>query len=79
MKLPIIDSDFVIMISYLVVNCGSVPPAGSHSSLVNSTGTIYQSTVTYVCNTGYTTAASMTLTCLSTGQWSGNNGPDCTG
>ena len=61
------------------VHCGDEPPAGINSAVQSSTGTTYQSTVTYVCNTGYTTAANMTLTCQANGQWSGNQGPNCTG
>ena len=44
-----------------------------------STGTTYQSTVTYVCNEGYETSGSTTLTCQADRQWSASTGPDCTG
>ena len=45
----------------------------------SSTGTDYQSTVTYVCDVGHETSGSTTLTCQADHQWSGTTGPDCTG
>ena len=71
---------FALMQFYaLVADCGSVPPAGSNSAVQSSTGTTYQSTVTYVCNTGYRAVTNTTLTCQANGSWSGNKGPNCTG
>ena len=67
------------MFLFIVVTCGSVPPAGSNSVIFSNTGTTYQSTVTYACNTGYETNASTTLLCQASGQWNGTSGPACMG
>ena len=64
---------------FSAVNCGSAPPPGNQSTIQSSTGTIYQSTVTYVCNTGYRPVGSLELSCQANGQWNESRGPHCTG
>ena len=38
---------------------------------VENNGTTYDSSVTYECNLGYNMVGSDTITCQSSGQWSG--------
>ena len=58
------------------INCGALgDPANGEVSL---SSTIFNSTATYSCNTGYTLTGDGTRTCLETGLWSGSE-PMCTG
>ncbi|XP_078327154.1 E-selectin-like isoform X2 [Crassostrea virginica] len=51
------------------VNCGDPGSPRNGSSVV--TGSRYQDTVTYACNTGYNITGDVTRTCLATRLWSG--------
>ena len=76
---PAGSNSYISMALFSAVSCGSVPPAGSNSAVQGSPCTTYTCTVTYVCNTGYTTGSGLSLTCQANGGWSGSQGPDCTG
>ena len=56
------------------VSCGAVPSGGTaptNSTFASSTGTTFESTATYTCNSGYTRfGASTTVMCTSAGTWS---------
>lgn len=51
------------------MNCGDPGSPRNGSSVV--TGSRYQDTVTYACNTGYNITGDVTRTCLATRLWSG--------
>lgn len=61
-----------------VIDCGSppMPTNGEPSSTVSST--TFGAMVTYVCDVGYVLTGDSTVTCETSGQWSGP-GPTCTG
>ena len=59
------------------VNCGILAnPANGQVS--HTSGTTYEQTATYSCNTGYYREGSSTRTCQATGRWSGS-APTCQG
>ena len=58
------------------MNCGPLPdPANGQ---VSFSGTTFEHTVTYSCNTGYNLKGDSTRTCQATGVWSGSV-PTCQG
>ena len=57
-----------------VVDCNALSdPANGQ---VNTTGTTFEETATYSCNTGYNLVGNSTRTCQATGNWSGSE-PTC--
>jgi cysteine-rich repeat protein len=56
------------------VSCGTLPSPANGS--VSLTGTTYQNTAGYSCNTGYNLSGGASRTCLSSGTWSGS-APTC--
>ena len=63
---------FLILI---VAHCGSLTdPANGQVDLTS--GTAFEQTATYSCNTGYNLVGNRTQTCQALGQWSGS-APTC--
>ncbi|XP_064386242.1 sushi, von Willebrand factor type A, EGF and pentraxin domain-containing protein 1-like [Halichondria panicea] len=56
------------------VSCGSLDDP--INGRVTTTGTTYQGTATYTCDTGYTRSGGQTRTCQANGYWSGSE-PSC--
>ena len=64
------------MLSHVAIDCGSlVDPA---NGAVSVSGTTFNSTATYSCNTGYTLTGDDMRMCLETGFWSDSE-PLCSG
>ena len=61
---------------WAVVDCG-IPQAPANGSVTVS-GTTFNSTATYSCDSGYILHGNITRTCLETGLWS-TSSPTCTG
>ena len=67
----------VIFFILAVVDCRSLTaPANGQVDLTS--GTTFNQTATYSCNTGYNLVGDSTRTCEATGQWSGS-APTCRG
>ena len=63
----------------LVISCPSLVTPRNATKLTPSCASVYGSSCLYSCQTGYTSSSgNVTRTCLSTGQWSGND-INCTG
>jgi hypothetical protein len=62
------------MPSCTVVDCGAAPNLAN--AIFTTTGTTYNSTVTYTCKTGYSMVGTPTRTCLTDGTWS-TPAPSC--
>ena len=54
----------------IVVDCGAL--SDPTNGQVNTTGTTFEQTATYSCNTGYTLVGDSTRTCQTTEKWSGS-------
>ncbi len=59
---------------FAVVFCSLL--ANLTNGQVLTTDIVYQSTVTYSCDNGYTLSGNQLRTCQANGQWSGSD-PDC--
>ena len=57
------------------VSCGPAPKAPANGQRSVS-GTTFESTVTYICNRGYTRQGDNGHTCMANGQWNGST-PTC--
>ena len=66
-----------VFLSLTVVDCGNLtyPVNGS---VTHTSGTTFEQTATYTCNTGYNLVGDSTRTCHATGNWSGS-APTCVG
>ena len=62
------------MLFLTVVSCGSLDDP--INGRVTTTGTTYQGTATYTCDTGYTRSGDQTRVCQANGDWSGSE-PVC--
>ena len=69
-----------IFLSFLlVISCPSLVTPPNATKLTPSCASVYGSSCLYSCQTGYTSSSgNVTRTCLSSGQWSGND-INCTG
>jgi len=61
--------------SCAIVDCGALT-APTNGSVDATSGTTYDETATYDCDTGYAVSGSATLTCEANGNWSGS-APTC--
>ena len=62
----------VIMFSNLtVVDCGNLTDP-ANGQVNHTSGTTFEQTATYSCNTGYNLVGDSTRTCQATGNWSGS-------
>ncbi|CAH1795050.1 unnamed protein product, partial [Owenia fusiformis] len=59
-----------------IADCGGVPPISNGA--VTQTGTVFNSTITYRCYTGFELVGASVRTCEANGQWS-DTSPVCTG
>ena len=85
-QLVLVRASFVLTMAYLslqflfsnmslVVDCGSLPNP-LHGTVDTSSGTVFERTATYRCDTGYNLAGPMTRSCGSGGSWTSNE-PVC--
>ena len=58
----------------VVVDCGAL--ADPVNGIVTESDTVFNSSATYSCNTGYSLMGDAIRICLSSGLWSGS-GPTC--
>ena len=59
----------------IAVDCGE-PDAADENGDVSFTATIFESTATYTCDSGYDLDGAESVTCLASGEWS-NTAPAC--
>ena len=53
----------------LAVDCGQLPSPAN--GVVSLSGTVFDSTASYSCNTGFNVVGNTPRTCQADGQWSG--------
>ena len=65
---------FLILI---IADCGNLTDP-ANGQVAHTSGTTFEYTATYSCNTGYNLVGDSTRTCQATGEWSGS-APTCQG